>query len=185
MNNSTEWLDVIKMDDNHINLIYSLLINRKPKNVLELGIGSGKVTEQIINAFEYNGIPANLDCVDNFFDWNGVCPDHISDIKTANIIVSDEWEYISRCNKKYDFIVSDADHTNTDKWVIDTMNLLNIDGMVVYHDVTNPMFPNLYRIIQFADVNNLNYFVFNKSSRSDEKCERGLLVIQKSKFIIH
>lgn len=173
-------LNHIAIDHNHLELIYSLVICHKPKNVLELGIGSAYTTQKILNGFQYNKINTDLDCVDNFFDWNGICPEHISKlIPNIKLIISNEKDFVMNCTQKYDMIISDADHGNTDKWVDSTMNLLNDDGIVIYHDVTNLDFPNLNNIISYMQKYHHNFLLFNKSSLSNERCARGLLVAKK------
>ena len=172
-------LELISIDSNHLSLIYSLIISHKPISCLELGIGSGATTQKIIEAFEYNEIEANIDCVDNFFDWQGNCPQHISNLKGINIINSSEHDYLRSCLKKYDFIISDADHYNTHQWLVETLNLLNPKGILIYHDVYNIDFPNLVTLIDQTKKMNLNHMIFSKNSKANERCNRGLLVIQK------
>lgn len=175
-------LDNIKIDDNHLNLIYGLITSAKPKNCLELGIGSGITTQTIINGFRYNQLPLDIDCVDNFFDWDGVCPEHISKyIGDVNIVSQSEQDFLIECQKKYDFIISDADHYNTHLWVERTLNLLSPKGFLIYHDVTNSSFPNLYTIIEQIKFYNLSHMIFNQSSLNSERCERGLLVVCNSR----
>lgn len=171
-------LEHISIDSNHIELIYSLIICHKPNNCLELGIGSGLTTKRIVQAFDYNEIVPNIDCVDNFFDWNGNCPDHIKELTSINIIINNEYDFLTSCNKKYDFIISDADHNNTDRWLDKTLQLLNAGGMLIYHDVTNVEFPNLKKLIEQAKTLRLNHMLFTKNSKMNERCNRGLLVIQ-------
>lgn len=176
---NTTYNPIVQIDNNHIELIYGLILSNKPKSCLELGIGSGLTTKKIIEAFEYNKIIPNIDCVDNFYDWSGNIPQHIKELNTINLIMSDEYSYIQSCKKKYDFIISDADHMNAHKWVKETIDLCNNNGIIIYHDVTNPIFPNLYEIILQIKKLNLRYFLFNRNSLSEERCDRGLLVIQK------
>lgn len=172
---------IICIDDNHLMLIYALIISNKPKNVLELGIGSGKTTQTIINGFIYNQMPLSIDCVDNFYDWGGKSPDHIKDLYSlVNIINMSERTFITNSTKRYDFIISDADHSHAHLWIKETINLLNDNGILIYHDITNPSFPNLSDIIKYMNNFNYKYLLFNKNSLPNERCERGLLVIQKS-----
>lgn len=170
--------NIVKIDDNHLSLIYSLIISHKPKNCLELGIGSGITTEHIIKAFIYNNIPLDIDCVDSFYDWQGICPPHISNIKDINLMISEEEHYVVNCPKKYDFIVSDADHFNSHKWIKNTFNLLNINGIIVFHDITNKTFPNLYTIVKYTQEQKYNYMLFNTNSRTEERCDRGMLIVK-------
>lgn len=172
------FLDKISIDSNHIELIYALIICHKPNSVLELGIGSGNTTHKIIEAFKYNGIETNIDCVDNFYDWAGQIPDHIKDIKSINLIVTDEKTFIDECSKTYDFIISDADHEHTHLWTEKTIGLLNPNGILIYHDITNNTYPNLHSILDFVKSKGYRFMLFNQNSRSTERCDRGLLIIQ-------
>lgn len=175
-------LEHIKIDNNHIELIYSLIICHKPKSLLEIGVGSGYTTRKIIQAFQYNNISTieNIDCVDNYYDWNGQKPSHLEFLDgLVTFIKSSEHDYVFNCSKKYDYIISDADHHNSDKWIDKTMDLLNPKGIIIYHDITNKNFPNLLKIVDYVETNNLKYFLFNKNSRPDERCDRGLLIISK------
>lgn len=169
------------MDFNHIHLIGSLILSHKPKSVLEIGVGTGLVTKKIINAFAYNNIPVDLTCVDNFTDWRGSTPTGFETYQQQiKFIPKDEKEFVSSCLNTYDFIVSDADHYRTNKWFDKTYSLLNNKGILVYHDVTNKQFPNLYDIVKYVETNNINHVIFNKSSLDTERCDRGLLVIFKN-----
>jgi predicted O-methyltransferase YrrM len=171
-------LEHVSIDLNHIELIYSLIICHKPNNCLEIGIGSGLTTKRIVQAFEYNEIVPNIDCVDNFFDWHGSCPEHIQALKNINITIASEYDFLVSCNKKYDFVISDADHRNTDRWFDKTLQLLNPGGILIYHDVTNTEFPNLQKLIDQTKKLKLNHMLFTKNSKRNERCDRGLLVIQ-------
>jgi len=170
----------VAIDHNHIELIGSLIKCNKPESILEIGIGSGLVTNKIIEAVHYNHMKLNLTCVDNFIDWNGHVPIGFATFKDLiNFISSDEKSFVAKCELTYDFIISDADHHHTNEWVDKTINLLNKGGILIYHDVTNKDFKNLYNIVIHAQKHRLNHVVFNKSSKPGERCERGLLVIFK------
>jgi hypothetical protein len=166
------------MDDCHIELIYGLLISHKPKKVLEIGIGSSIVTNKILEAFDYNDIYPRITCVDNFIDWGNIPPINTS-VYQNRYIVSNEKDFIENCNEKYDFIVSDADHEHTNEWFDKTFDLLEDNGILIYHDVTNYEYPNLFSIVVMCKEKGINYLLFNRSSLKNERCERGLLVIQK------
>lgn len=183
----SSFLETISIDNNHIQLIYSLILCHKPKSILEIGIGSGNTTYKIIEAIKYNQNNTKLDCVDNFFDWKGNMPEHIQNIynmyaDTINLIQLDEQTFINHCNTKYDFIISDADHEHTNLWVDKTVNLLNPNGILIYHDITNPTYNNLLDIVRYTKKYNYNTLLFNQSSRPDERCYRGILVIQNKNY---
>ena len=169
---------LVKMDDCHIDLIYALMIAHKPKNVLEIGIGSSVVTNRIIEAFDYNDIKPDITCVDNFIDWGGVPPLDL-DTYGKRYVVSNEKDFVFSCKEKYNFIISDADHEHTNEWVDKTLGLLKDNGILIYHDVTNYQYPNLGEIISICENHNINHLLFNRSSLKSERCERGLLVIQR------
>jgi predicted O-methyltransferase YrrM len=168
------------MDSNHIDLIGSLIKCSKPNSILEIGVGSGLVTKVIIDAVNYNQMLLNLTCVDNFLDWNGNTPPGFGTFRNIiKFIKQSEKEFIHSCNQQFDFIVSDADHHHTNEWIDRTFSLLAKNGILIYHDVTNINFTNLYDIINYVKMNNIRYSLFNKSSLNTERCERGLLVIYK------
>ena len=170
------------MDKNHIDLIYSLIISQKPRSILELGIGSGFLTCKILEAISYNEIhQTTFDCVDNFIDWGYNIPDHIREIRGINIIINSEENFVKSCKNKYDFIISDADHPNCHRWITETCSLLNDGGILIYHDVTNQDFPNLKSILDHFNKLPTTYstLLFNKSSKANERCSRGLLIINK------
>jgi hypothetical protein len=115
----------VKMDENHIDLIYSLIISSKPKKILEIGVGTGAVSLKLLNATEYNQIDPDITCVDNFYDWNGQQPKGFEEFKdNFKFVISDEKSFVESCSEKFDFIVSDADHLRTNEWVDKTLNLL-------------------------------------------------------------
>lgn len=104
---------------------------------------------------------------------------------------ADEKEYLFSCNKTFDFIFSDADHWNTDKWfefVYD--RVLAQNGILIYHDVSleenfpknDLRFPNLMNILVKCKQRGISHVHFDKSSTSGERCYRGFLVIFKSQL---
>lgn len=168
--------DEVVMDDCHIELIRALVRSAKPKKILELGIGSGAVTIAILDAVKHNQNDAALTCVDNFFDWGGVPPHGLALIH-AKVASENEGNFIASCVDKFDFIVSDADHEHSHEWADKTLLLLNRGGIAVFHDVSNPDYPNLSRVIATAESMCFQTMLFNTSSRPDERCHRGLLVV--------
>jgi hypothetical protein len=191
----------VQVDFCHGDLIANLVKCHKPKKVLELGFGSGFTTRKILEALEYNetgplvpayGPPAKYTLVDNWLDWReaGKPPPDMTEFQTprTTLVVSNEHDFVFSAKEKWDFIFSDADHFNTDKWfeyVFD--NLLNDNGILIYHDICVKApesgefwFPNLASILHKTRERKLSHFLFNKDSRVDEKCWRGLLVIFKN-----
>lgn len=181
---------MLEIDKCHIDLIAGLIKAQKPKNVVELGLGSGKSSEGILEALNYNGEDYKYILVDSGIDWGTDVPEEklkfLSNYKNTGFCKANEIDFVFNVKETFDFILSDADHWNTDKWfdyVYD--RLLNKGGILVYHDVSlghegiSMNFPNLDNIYHRCKHLNLNFRHFNKSSRSDEECGRGLLVIFK------
>lgn len=179
---------MLEIDQCHIDLISSLIKTSKPKKVLELGFGSGKSSRAIIDALKFNQTEFNYTLVENWVDWNYKPQyDQVQFLKGEGIslVNSDELHFVFSTQDTYDFILSDADHWNTDKWFEYVFkNLLNDGGILIYHDVSlgphknvDLYFKNLDNIYYKAKGMGLKMLHFNKSSRDDEKCERGLLVI--------
>jgi predicted O-methyltransferase YrrM len=191
-------MNPVQVDVCHGDLIASLVKCHKPKNVLELGFGSGFTSKKIMEALDYNdegetkpeyGPPAKYTLVDNWLDWNGKAPTELQEFtnRRVNIVESSEHNFVFGAKETWDFIFSDADHFNAEKWfdhVFD--NLLNENGILIYHDILlQPppdggfWFPNLGKILLRARERKLSHVMFNKDSRADERCWRGLLVIFK------
>lgn len=167
------------IDLNHIKLIESLIMCLKPRLILELGIGSGSVTLAISDALACNQTDfAKITCVDNFLDWGGRVPEEVQKLPVT-LIIKREKEFIETCDQKYDFIVSDADHDHSHEWAERTLGLLNPKGIIVFHDICNPDYPNLTEIVQVVDRLKYPRVIFDRSSREDERCSRGLLVVFK------
>ena len=171
--------DIVAIDECHIDLIYGFAVALKPNNILELGYGSGRTTNALIRACDKNNL-GKITLVDSWYDWHGSKPDlnGIENNSRIELIVSTEENFVRNCNNKFDLIVSDADHTSSHQWWQQTIDLLNEGGIALFHDVTNNDFPNLKNIILQSEVK-YKTKVFNKSSSSHERCERGLLVLFK------
>lgn len=180
------------VDDCHLDLVYGLLRSHKPETVLELGVGSGRTTAKMLQALKKNENLKKITLVDNWIDWEGKKPSHIQELEQyIEVVESDEKDYLFSCNKTFDFIFSDADHWNTDKWfdfVYD--RVLSRDGILIYHDVSleknfpsnDLRFPNLLNILVKCKQRGISHVHFDKSSTPDERCYRGFLVIFKSQL---
>jgi predicted O-methyltransferase YrrM len=188
------FLDVA-VDDCHLDLVYGLIRSHKPDNVLEMGVGSGKTTVVLIKALKKNENLKKLTLVDNWIDWKGNKPTHIQELEEyIDIVESDEKEFLFSCNKSFDFIFSDADHWNTDKWfdyVYD--RILSNNGILIYHDVsreeifrkhnkTEIRFSNLENILIKCKQRGISHVHLDKCSTPEERCYRGFLVIFKSQL---
>ena len=99
----------VAVDDNHLNLVTSLVQCHKPSNILELGVGSGATTLAIKKGIELNEneqtIPGykspQLTLVDNWNDWGFKPPAFVQELKTkVNLVESDELEFIFKKIKK-------------------------------------------------------------------------------------
>ena len=110
------------IDSAHGMLILGALMSSKSKNVLEIGIGTGFITNMLLNAIEYNKI-GHLTSVDNFHDLGGNLPNQTLDIlKTKQnikiIAPMEEKDFVFSCEENsFDFLVSDGDHLHAGEWV--------------------------------------------------------------------
>lgn len=177
-------LDGIQVDDAHVALISGIVKSQKPQRILELGLGSGTTTDAILDALQFNQQQYHFTLVDLWLEpgWNGECPSEAVDKYSPyiEILTSDERAYVFNCGKTFDFIMSDADHHNTQNWFEYVYSeLLEPGGTLIYHDVTDHCFPNLREIYEKCKAFQLRFTLYNKNSRSDERCQRGLLVINK------
>ena len=66
-----------------------------------------------------------------------------------------------------------AEITNDNSY-IDDINIDNIDDP----------FPNLLEILNLCKTKNIHHKLFNRSTKENERCHRGLLVIFKHKEIL-
>ena len=175
--------DTVKIDRAHADLLRGLVVAGKPRTVLELGIGGGQATDAMLAGLAYNQQDYQYTLVDNWMDFGGVMPEIVGETygSRINIVTSGEREFVFGCDKRFDLIMSDADHHNTQDWfdyVYDT--LLADDGILIYHDVTlTSQFPNLIQILHRCQELNLRHKLFNRDSLPGEACYRGLLVIFK------
>ncbi len=178
--------EIVKIDVNHAQLVTALVMSQKPGRVLELGFGSGEATRAILAGLRYNGAGCEYTIVDNWLDFDGIQPAITQDPEYAgiNFVTSPENVFVSEAlhaQNQYDFIFSDADHMATQNWFEPVyQQLLARAGILIYHDVTNTRdFPNLLRIYHDCVRNGYHYALFNNNSRTDERCDRGLLAIFK------
>jgi len=95
--------------DWHLMTLFSLVIQNKSKNILELGVRWGTTTEPMISAASLTG--GKITCIDiDSTQW--VCPDDLKDIYT--FIKSDAIKFLEEAvakNEYYDFIYIDDWHT--------------------------------------------------------------------------
>jgi predicted O-methyltransferase YrrM len=173
---------LIKIDVNHAEFVRALVMCHKPHRVLELGFGSGATTRSILAGLSYNRQNFEYTVVDNWLDFDGVQPaaTRTPEFNEVSFMTNDERDFVKGCKSRYEFIFSDADHHNTQEWFDITYDrVLESNGVLIYHDVTNKAFPNLFRIYQDVVRNGYNHILLNRASLPSERCERGLLAIFK------
>jgi predicted O-methyltransferase YrrM len=179
--------EIVKVDLVHAQLIGGLISSLKPNSILELGIGGGRVTDEILNSIEINQNNPKYTLVDNWYDFGFAMPNEVKEKYSdrINIVTSDEKQFIFSTQDKYDFVMSDADHHHTNEWfeyVYD--ELLLPEGILIYHDVNifpeiEGSFVNLVEILDKCKDKNIQHKLFNKCTLPNERCYRGLLVIFK------
>jgi predicted O-methyltransferase YrrM len=175
-------LEDIAIDDAHCDLIYGLVRSQKPRSILEIGYGSGRSSLRIRQAVNDNRGDCDYTIVDNWHDWNGSKPTHTAEAFEfgATIVEMDEGEFVNSCRETFDFILIDADHSKSEQYFDRVYwTLTNTGGILIYHDVTNRGWPNLYEIKKMCIDRDARYRLFNKNSSPGERCDRGLLVIFK------
>jgi predicted O-methyltransferase YrrM len=177
--------NAVAMDLAHNFFIVGSVLARKPKNVLELGMGSGYLTSSLVRALEYNRV-GTLTTVDSWFDTNGIEPSIANEFRKSgvNVVCSTEEEFVKQAaTDGYDFLISDADHMRSFEWLDQHIRLTKPDGLMFFHDTNDPQtFAGLATIERQVTERNLPYFHFNQNSRPGERCSRGLLfVINKKK----
>lgn len=148
----------------------------KPQNILELGIGSGLVTRSLMAAIRYNQY-GTLTSVDNWLDWGRTRPE--LDIPPEVKVIASEEEVFVRLapTDEYDMLISDADHDRSGLWFTEHCRIVKPDGFMFFHDTNQPQYPTLFALQELAKARALPYFHFTKSTREDERCERGLLFV--------
>lgn len=175
----------VKVDVAHAAILTALVQSNKPTEVLEIGIGGGQGTDAILAGLEFNQQKYNYDIVDCWWDWQGVKPAGVDEkyAGRCNIITAFEKDFVFSTDKTYDFIMSDGDHHNADQWFEHVLDkLVNPGGILIYHDINlfdDDAFKNLNEIYTRCKQYGLRHHLFNKNSREDERCQRGLLVIFK------
>lgn len=80
--------------------------NSSPKSVLELGCGSGRVTDTFINCCNKMNWLCQLDILDLSNRMLDYCKNKYTDNQMISYINSDTFSYLENCNKKYDIVYS-------------------------------------------------------------------------------
>jgi spermidine synthase len=171
----------VMMDEAHYRLIEGYAYALKPDFILELGMGSAELTNRLLKIIDYNA-RGELDVVDNWYDWRGIRPDHVPEHKQLTIHEMDEKEFVTGMIGRWDLIISDGDHYHTHEYVDRLLNSLTHTGVAFFHDVLNSDFVNLWEIVMYVMRNNrkFSYKIFDTTSRDNERCERGLLLVQRA-----
>jgi predicted O-methyltransferase YrrM len=176
---------VVKVDVAHATMLTALVQANKPKTVLEIGIGGGQGTDAILAGLAFNQQVFQYVLVDNWHDWHGQRPEGVTEKygSMINIVDSAEKDFVFSTDKTFDFIMSDGDHHHADQWFEHVFTeLVNPGGILIYHDINlfdADAFQNLNQIYHRCQEYGLRHHLFNRNSREDERCQRGLLVIFK------
>lgn len=171
--------DITALDRCHNLFLFSAILSKKPENILELGIGTGYVTQSLIHALRYNK-KGKLTCVDNWFNRGGQEPDGIDKVRAAGaevIAPVTEEEFVRNCpSDMYDFLISDADAFLSGLWVDEYLRITKQNGFMFFHNTNlREIYPNLQLIEKRVKELGLLSYHFTENSRPDERCNRGWL----------
>ena len=174
------------IDECHASLILGTALSTKPNNLLEIGIGTGFITNTLLYSIEYNQM-GFLTAVDNYQDLGGnLKHDTIQQLqKNKNLKllcpIQEKDFVLSSNDDSYDFLVSDGDHHNAGDWVEEIFRIMKPNAFIFLHDINNKIFPGLMNYKTLADKYNKPNYLFYKSSIEKEMCDRGLLMIINNK----
>jgi predicted O-methyltransferase YrrM len=174
----------ISIDDCHMDFILGCLSAKKPKNVLEIGMGTGFLTRRMFYTLKHN-TSGHLTVVDNWVDFGGHMPQMAKDMAREGItfVTSDEKSFVQgSLPQQYDFVVSDADHGSSDDRFYEIRRMVTNGGFMFFHDTNNNDFPTLKTFPLRAAGERLPFYHFVQNSRHDERCERGLLFVINSEI---
>lgn len=188
---------MVEIDVAHAKLVHALVCSFKPWNIIEFGFGGGRAHNAIASGALFNRNKPNYTLVDSWHDWNFVMPEEVhatirrhslnhktkdaehNSFESFAVHTSTERDFVNKAlteGYKYDFIMSDADHQHSHEWSPEVFDkMLASPGVLIYHDVDGS-YPGLGCLPNFYDNKGI---VFNRSTREDEECKRGLLVIFK------
>jgi len=174
----------VAIDCAHNIFVIGSVLSKKPRNLLELGVGSGYLTLSLLHAIKYNGI-GQLTSVDNWFDTHGLEPKVGSQLRAAgaNVVCSSEKDFVVNApTDAYDFLISDADHHHSAEWLDQHLRIVEHNGFIFFHDTNQPgEFPGLATIEARVKELGIPFYHFKESSRPDENCNRGLLFVINKK----
>ncbi len=193
MNSISKYLEFLRnpepnnasVDLCHGLLLLGLLVAAKPQKILEIGIGPGFCSEFLINGIHFNNI-GKLTCIDNYHDLGGNLPEStIDDLRsrgTTVIAPIEEKDFVFSCEENsFDFLMSDGDHNHAGEWTDQIFKIMAPNAIMLFHDADNVEYPNLRNYQNRAIELSKPHMMFNKSSRGDERCARGMLLILNTK----
>ena len=172
---------VIALDFPHNMLLFGTLLSAKPKNVLELGVGTGYVTKSILYALAYNRV-GTLTSVDCCLDTGGKQPPLFDELRDmgADIVISTEKDFtFAQQPGTFDFLVSDADHRGAVHYINKTVEMMAPGSIMFFHDTNESRFPGLMKVEGKLRGMGINCHQFKECSREDERCYRGWLMAFK------
>lgn len=169
----------VSIDVCHNMLLFGAVMSHKPDRILELGIGDGYTTMSLLYGIKFNG-KGSLVSIDNYSYRNQAALDMLKKAGANIVAPVGEEEFVkSQADDAYDFLVSDADHNNSGKWTDDIFRIVRNDGVIFVHDIFYN--PSVTMYLKECQRLNKPYFLFNSSSRKDEECELGWLMIKNTK----
>ncbi len=173
------------IDFSHALFVAGLLASQKPTDVLELGVGSGYLTQVLLSALSAN-MRGQLTSVDNFIDWEKSKPAHIIALQKKypgwKLAIGDESEFLRRApTAAYDCVVSDGDHPNGYQNAPEVFRVCRVGGAIVFHDTNSDLFRLLARLPARCRALGFPCAHFIARSRPDENTHRGMLVVWKAR----
>lgn len=170
----------VAVDRAHAVLLMGIVLSRKPRDILELGIGSSFVTKTLLQATRFNGV-GRITAVDNWLDWRGDEPPLMAELRAqgVNVVapVEEETFVHEAADDAFDLLVSDADHRRSGTWIDEHLRIVRHDGFMFFHDTNHTdRFKSLGLIEKRLRELQLPFYQFTESTRPDERCERGLLM---------
>lgn len=170
------------IDKIHAATIFGCCLSAKPKHILELGVGTGLVTDALLSAIDHNGV-GELMCLDSWLDYGGNEPAFWQGFRErgARITVMHERLFLEKTpDDTYDFLMSDADHGGN--WCSEHFRVTRKGSICFFHDTNSPdQYPGLYAIEEYARSHGYGYFHFKERTRDDEQTHRGLLMVINNK----
>jgi predicted O-methyltransferase YrrM len=166
--------------------VIGAVLSKKPRNILELGIGTGYLSMSLVHALKYNQT-GQLTSVDNWFDTHGWEPRLGAELREAGVevVCASEEEFVRQApTDAYDFLISDADHQRSWCWLDEHIRIVEHNGLMFFHDTNQPdMFPGLAELESRVTKLGLPFYHFARSSREDERCSRGILFVINKKVL--